>query len=76
MDNLDREIRRLASEIRAVEQMLVEVCGMTPVTPAVAAGCGPTWARRVRSLYERACRSLAPVPESGGMLAVRPPQPD
>ncbi len=76
MDDLDREIRRLATEIRAVEQMLVEVCGLAPVTPAVAAGFGPTWSRKLRSWCQRACRSLAQVPESGGRLAVRAPQPD
>jgi len=76
VDNLDREIRRLASEIRAVEQMLVEVCGLTPVTTAVAAGYASTWARRVRSLCQRACRSVAQVAGSDAMLAVRTPQPD
>jgi len=76
MDNLDREIRRLASEIRAVEQLLVEGCGLTPVTSAVAAGYGSTWALRVRSLCQRACWSVARVAGSDAMLAVRAPQPD
>jgi len=76
MDDLDREIHRLAGEIRAVEEMLVEACGLTPVTPAVAAELGSTWPRRVRSWYQRACRSLTHVTESGDLLAVRAPQPD
>ena len=76
MDNLDREIRRLAGEIRAVEQLLVEVYGLTPVTAAVAARYGSAWACRVRSLYQRACRSVARVAGSDALLAVRTPQAD
>ena len=76
MDNLDREIRRLASDIRAVEQLLVEGCGLTPVTSAVAAGYGSTWACRVRPSYQRVCRSVARVAGSGARLAVRTPQAD
>ncbi|MFI5108064.1 MAG: hypothetical protein ACHP78_04385 [Terriglobales bacterium] len=76
MDNLDREIRRLASDIRAVEQLLVEGCGLTPVTSAVAAGYGSTWARRVRSLCQRACCWVARAAGSDAMLAVRAPQAD
>ena len=76
MDDLDKQICRLASEIQAVEQMLVEAYGLTPVTPAIAKGFGPTWARRLRSWYQRACQPLAPFPKSDGMLAVRAPQPD
>jgi hypothetical protein len=77
MDDLDKRIRRLASEIQAVEQMLVEAYGLTPVTPAIATGFGPTWTRRLlRSWYQRACRPLAPVSETGGMFAGRAPQPD
>ncbi len=76
MDNLDREIRRLAREIRAVEQLLVEGCGLTPVTTAVAAGYGSAWARRVRAVCQRACWSVARVAGSEAMLAVRAPQAD
>jgi len=76
MDNLDREIRRLASEIRAVEQLLIEACGLTPVTPAVAAGYGSSWSRRVRSSYQSVCRSVARAVGSEAMLAARTPQPD
>jgi hypothetical protein len=75
MVDLDEQIRWLASEIQAVEQMLVEAYGLTPVMPAIATGIGPTWARRLRSWYRRACQPLALFPESG-MLAVRAPQPD
>lgn len=76
MDNLDREIRRLASEIRAVEQMLVEACGLTPVISGGAAACTSTWAGRVRSLCQRVYRSAAQFAGSEAMLAVRVPQPD
>jgi hypothetical protein len=76
MDDLDREIRRLVGEIEALEQMLVEVCGLTPVTPAVAAGVGPACARRVRAWYQRACLKLAAVAESVVTLRARAPQPD
>ncbi len=76
MDDLDREIRRLASEIRAVEQLLVEGCGLTPVTTAVAEGYVSTWARRVRSACQRACWSVARVAGSDAMLAVRAPRAD
>ena len=76
MYDLDKEIRRLAGEIRAVEEMLVEVYGLTPVTPAVAAEFGSAWVHRLRALYHSACRPLASFMESGDMLAVRAPQPD
>ena len=46
MDDLDKEIRRLAGEIRALEQMLVEVCGgVPPLAPEVAPGLGVACAR-------------------------------
>lgn len=76
MDDLNREIRRLAGEIRAVEEMLVEVYGLAPVTPAVAAELGSAWARIWRGLYQRVGRPLASLVESGDMFPVRAPQPD
>jgi hypothetical protein len=71
MDDLDKQIRQLANEIQAVEQMLVVAYGLPPVTPAIAAGFGPTWALRLRSWFQRARQPL--VLESGGMFAVRVP---
>lgn len=76
MGDLDREIRRLAGEIRAVEEMLVEVYGLTSVTPVVAADLGSAWVRRLRALYRRARPPLASLTESGDLLGVRAPQPD
>ena len=74
--HLDKEIRRLGEEIRAVEEMLVEAYGLTPVTAAVAADPGSAWARRLRAFYQRACRALVPIAESGDLFPVRAPQPD
>jgi len=76
MDDLDKQIRRLASEIQSVEQMLVEAYGLTPVTPDIATRSGPTWAGKLRSWYQRACQPLTLFPERGGVFAVRAPQPD
>ena len=76
MNNLDKEICRLGEEIRAVEAMLVEAYGLTPVTPAVATEPGFAWVRRLRALYQRACRPLAWTVESGDLFPVRAPQPD
>lgn len=75
MEDLDKQIRQLAGEIQAVEQMLVEAYGLTPVTPQIATGFDPTWAARLRSWYQRACQPLTLFPERG-MLAARAPQPD
>ncbi len=76
MGDLDREIRRLAGEIRAVEEVLVEVYGLTPVTPAVAADLGSAWVRRLGALYRRARRPLASFTGSSDLFGVRAPQPD
>jgi len=76
MDDLGREIRRLAEEIRHVEEILVEAYGLAPVTPAVAAQLGSAWVRRWRALYRRAHRSLVPTVGSSDMFRVRAPQPD
>jgi len=75
MDNLDREIRRLAREIRAVEQTLVEACGLTPVTTA-GAGYASLWGGRVRCLCRWVWRAAAELAGSEPLLAVRVPQPD
>jgi len=76
MGHLDREIRRLGEEIRAVEEMLVEAYGLAPVTPAIIAERGSSWTRGGRALYQRVYESLALVAESGDMFPVRAPQPD
>jgi hypothetical protein len=73
MEDLDREIRQLAAEIRAVEAMLVEAYGLAPVAPAVGAHPGSGWARRLRALCRRACRRLASLMESGDLFALRSP---
>jgi len=76
MKNLNKEICRLGEVIGAVEAMLAEAYGLTPVTPAVAAELGSAWARRLRALYQRAWRPLASMVESGDLFPVRAPQPD
>ena len=76
MKDLDKQIRQLASEIQAVERMLVETCGMTPVTAGIATGFGPAWSGWLRSWYQRACRPITLFPESSDMFVVRAPQPD
>jgi len=76
MNDLEKEIRRLGGEIRAVEDMLVEAYGLTPVTPAVEAELGSAWARRLRGLYQRAWQPLASLMESGDLFPARAPQPD
>jgi len=74
MNNLDREIRRLAGEIRAVEEILVEACGLTPVT--ARAGYASIWIGRIRSWCERVYRAVGELAGSKPLLAVRVPQPD
>jgi hypothetical protein len=76
MGHLDREIRRLGQEIRALEEMLVEAYGLAPVTPAIVAERGSAWTRRWRALYQRVYQSLPLVAESGDIFPVRAPQPD
>ena len=76
MGNLDREIRRLAQEIRAVEEMLVEAYGLAPVAPATVAERGSAWTRRWRALCQRVYESLVSVAESGDIFPGRAPQPD
>jgi len=76
MVDLEREIRRLAGEIRAVEEMLVEVYGLTPITPAVAADLGSAWVRRLQALYRRIHRPLASLTQSGDIFGVHAPPPD
>ena len=75
MNNLDREIRRLAREIRAVEQILVEACGLTPVTSA-GADYACFWAGRVRSFCKQVRRVAHELAGSEPLRAVRMPQPD
>lgn len=76
MKSFDTEIRRLASELRAVEQMLVQACGLAPVINDGPAGCLANWVGRVRSSCKRACQSVARLVESEAMSAVHMPQPD
>jgi len=76
MGNLEREIRSLAGEIRAVEKMLIEAYGLTPVTPAVAADLGSAWVRRLQALYRRIHRPLASLTQSGDIFGVHAPPPD
>jgi len=76
MDHLDREIRWLGEEIRAIEEMLVEAYGLAPVTSASVAEHGSAWTRRWQALYQRVYESLASLAEGGDMFPVRAPQPD
>jgi len=76
MKNLDTEIRRLAGELRAVEQMLVEACGLTPVIGHGATACVMAGTGWMRSWSQRAYQRLARLRASEAMLAVHTPQPD
>jgi len=76
MDNLNAEIRRLASEIRTVEKMLVEVYGLTPVTRGSAMGGFANWAASLRSLCEGACQRLARLRRNETVLALHIPHAD
>ena len=73
--DLNKEIRRLGKEIRAVEELLIEAYGLAPVTP-VAANLGSGLAYRLAAWCQRVRQSLASLTESGNMLPGRAPQPD
>jgi hypothetical protein len=75
MGELEQKIRVLAKEIQALEQTLVEECGMPAVTPANSTVYGPQLASRPESVYRRICDSVARLFETD-VLVVRAPQPD
>ena len=68
MADLEREIRRLAGKIRAVEEMLVGVYGLTPITSAVAADLGSVWVHKLQALYRRIHRQLASLTQSSDIF--------
>src|SRR5919204_1669527 len=72
MDDLDKEIRRLAGKIRALEQMLVEICGVPPLATELAPGLGVACARWLRPAFRHLWRWLVHVSER----AIPAPQPD
>ena len=76
MENLDLEIRRLARELRAVEQLLIDSCGLTPVNSAANSGDGRSWLRRAGEWFHRVLQAAALMTGSEATLAVRTPQPD
>jgi len=76
VDKLDTEIRRLASEIRSVEKMLVQAYGLTPVLTRITTGGIANWVARLRSLCRRACQRLARRTRNQSILALHLPPPD
>jgi hypothetical protein len=75
MDDLGREILRLSGEIRAVEQMLVEVYGIAPVS-AAAPGLVVSREHWLGSKLEHILCRLLVLAASTAMPAVRAPRPD
>lgn len=76
MESLDLEIRRLAREIRAVEQLLIDTCGLVPVDAPAKSRGGYRWLRRAGGWFRRALHSASRMLGSEANLAVRVPQPD